>query len=117
MVEGTPVPVDVHKIKEPLLAALLTLVLSGLGQIYNGQVKKGIAFMVLDFLGGFTWIFLVVFGSMIAALLTFWAGGVGMCCCMPLAFLAFVWRVYFAYDAYQTAVKINNGEPVYDWFN
>lgn len=32
--------------RSPLLAAILSLIFSGLGQIYNGQVTKGVAFIV-----------------------------------------------------------------------
>ncbi|OPY30255.1 MAG: hypothetical protein A4E28_00370 [Methanocella sp. PtaU1.Bin125] len=111
------VPVNVHKIKEPLLAALLTLLLSGLGQIYNGQVKKGIVFLLFDIVAGIALAILIFFGSFIAGILTIWAGGIGMCCCIPMAFVAFVWRIYFAYDAYKTAGQINQGVVIYDWFN
>jgi TM2 domain-containing membrane protein YozV len=32
--------------RSPILAAVLSLFLSGLGQIYNGQVTKGVLFIV-----------------------------------------------------------------------
>lgn len=32
--------------RSPILAAVLSLVLSGLGQIYNGEVIKGVIFIV-----------------------------------------------------------------------
>ena len=32
--------------RSPILAAILSLILSGLGQIYNGQVTKGVIFIV-----------------------------------------------------------------------
>ena len=34
--------------RNPILAAVLSLILSGLGQIYNGQVTKGIIFIVVQ---------------------------------------------------------------------
>ncbi|QIN80280.1 hypothetical protein GBA65_19105 [Rubrobacter marinus] len=34
--------------RSPLLAAVLSLILSGLGQIYNGQVTKGVVFIVVQ---------------------------------------------------------------------
>ncbi len=34
--------------RSPLLAAVLSLILSGLGQIYNGQVTKGVIFIVVQ---------------------------------------------------------------------
>lgn len=34
--------------RSPILAAILSLILSGLGQIYNGQITKGVIFIVLQ---------------------------------------------------------------------
>ena len=34
--------------RSPILAAILSLILSGLGQIYNGQVLKGVIFIVIQ---------------------------------------------------------------------
>lgn len=34
--------------RSPLLAAILSLIFSGLGQIYNGQVTKGVVFIVVQ---------------------------------------------------------------------
>lgn len=113
---SAPVTPGIVKIKEPILSALLSFLLSGLGQIYNGQVKKGLCFLILDFVFAFGLIFVIFGGSMIMGLLTFWAGGLGMCCCFPFIFLPFLWRIYFMYDAYKDAVKINRGEIVQDWF-
>jgi TM2 domain-containing membrane protein YozV len=45
--------------KNPTVATLLSLVISGLGQFYNGQIFKGIAFfgtMVISWL--LTWVFI-----------------------------------------------------------
>lgn len=65
-----PLPeMRVRKHRHPELAAFLSLVLPGLGQIYNGQIAKGLAFF-----------------------LTFW--------------LVIPW-LYSAYDAYETADRIN----------
>lgn len=38
--------------RSPLLAAILSLVVAGLGQIYNGQVLKGVIFIVLQIING-----------------------------------------------------------------
>jgi TM2 domain-containing membrane protein YozV len=35
-------------VRSPILAAILSLILSGLGQIYNGQVTKGVIFIVIQ---------------------------------------------------------------------
>ena len=34
--------------RRPILAAILSLFLSGLGQIYNGEVTKGLVFIVVQ---------------------------------------------------------------------
>lgn len=34
--------------RSPILAAILSLILSGLGQIYNGQITKGVIFIILQ---------------------------------------------------------------------
>lgn len=39
---------DNQKPKEPLIAVMLTFIFTGLGQIYAGQVKKGIAFLLIN---------------------------------------------------------------------
>ncbi len=39
---------DNQKPKEPLIAVMLTFLLAGLGQIYTGQVKKGVAFLLIN---------------------------------------------------------------------
>ncbi|WP_332630929.1 hypothetical protein [Halalkalibacter flavus] len=39
-----------HPPKSPGLAAVLSALWCGLGQIYNGQIGKGIAFMVIQFI-------------------------------------------------------------------
>ena len=33
--------------RNPLLAAILSVIVAGLGQIYNGQIGKGIVFIIL----------------------------------------------------------------------
>jgi TM2 domain-containing membrane protein YozV len=50
--------------KNPALAAVLSII-SGLGQIYNGQLAKGIMFFVGAFIG---WFLLVVPGIIIGVL-------------------------------------------------
>lgn len=34
--------------RSPLLAAVLSLIFSGLGQIYNGEIAKGVVFIVVQ---------------------------------------------------------------------
>lgn len=71
--------------KSPGLAAVLSFFVPGLGQIYNGQIAKGIVVFVIGplfFLGVLGWI------------------GVGYLLYVPL------W-IYAIYDAYRTAERIN----------
>jgi TM2 domain-containing membrane protein YozV len=73
--------------KNPIVAALLSLLLCGVGQMYNGQWKKGIVLLV---------------GVIILAYL--------------IGIFAIVVTLFAIYDAYTTANKINNGEQVKDLF-
>lgn len=72
--------------KNPGTAAILSFLWTGAGQIYNGQIGKGIALMVLQ-----------VFNALSMAVL--------------IGFITFpiVWACAI-YDAYKTAEKINNGD-------
>ena len=38
--------------RNPILAAILSLIVAGLGQIYNGQVTKGVIFIVIQLING-----------------------------------------------------------------
>lgn len=64
--------------KSPTLALFLSLIIVGLGQIYNGQILKGIVMFVVAFITGITIIGLVI--------------------AIP------IW-LYGMYDAYNTAKK------------
>ncbi len=68
------------------LAAVLSFLFVGLGQIYNGQIGKGILFIVLGVVFVFTMLFLI--GFILYPL--FW--------------------IYNIYDAYNTARQINAGQ-------
>ena len=71
--------------KSPGLAAVLSFLFTGLGQIYNGQIGKGIAFVVIGIILLFTIIILIGF------------------------ILYPIFWIYNIYDAYQTAKRINEG--------
>lgn len=71
--------------KNPWIAAVLSFLFTGLGQIYNGQIGKGIGFIILGVVFALTVIFLI--GFILYPL--FW--------------------IYNIYDAYKTAKKINSG--------
>ena len=38
--------------RSPILAAVLSLIVAGLGQIYNGQIGKGVLFIILQLIHG-----------------------------------------------------------------
>lgn len=65
------------------LAAVLSLILPGLGQIYNGQILKGIILIIIDAINGALMFVLIGFIT--------W----------PITVL------YAVYDAYKTADRIN----------
>jgi TM2 domain-containing membrane protein YozV len=65
------------------LAAVLSALVNGLGQIYNGQILKGIVIIVVQIING-----------ALTAVLIGWV------------FLPIVW-VWAVYDAYRGAEKIN----------
>lgn len=74
-----------REIKNPWLAAILSLLVAGLGQIYNGEIGKGIAFFVVAIVLGLTLIIVIGF------------------------ILVPIWWIYCAYDAYKVAEAINSG--------
>jgi len=81
--------------KNPGLAAVLSFFWMGLGQIYNGQLAKGILFMIVY---GFSWVLMFVLIGFITT---------------PILFIYGIW------DAYTSAEKINQwlsqqaGQPPY----
>lgn len=74
------------QLKNPGIAAVASFFWSGLGQIYNGQIGKGLVLMVVQAIN-------VALMAVVVGFVTY-----------PL-----VW-IYGMYDAYKTAEKINNGE-------
>jgi len=76
--------------KNPVLAAILSFLIVGVGQVYNGQVVKGIVLFV---------------AAIISAML--WFIGIGI-------ILSIIIWLFAIYDAYTTAIKINEGEFVKD---
>ena len=69
--------------KNPGLAAVLSFFYMGLGQIYNGQLHKGIAFLIAY---SISWLLIAVLIGLITT---------------PI-----LW-IYGMYDAYKSAEKIN----------
>jgi len=70
--------------KNPGLAAVLSFFYMGLGQIYNGQIGKGVAFIVAYTI---SWILIFIIIGLITT---------------PI-----LW-IYGMYDAYKSAEKINS---------
>lgn len=77
-----------NELKNPGLAAVLSFLIVGVGQIYNGQIGKGILFMVIQVINFIIMIFT----------LFLWT---------PVYLAVFA---YCVWDAYDTAKKINSGE-------
>lgn len=76
------------QIKSPGIAALLSFIISGAGQIYNGQLGKGIV-------------------AFIVTTLTMIAGIMGN---LTFMVISVIWWIAWIYDAYTEAQKINRGE-------
>ncbi len=80
------IQVPTTRSRSPLLAALLSALLCGLGQIYNGRVLRGIVLMILMLI-------LWAVGSLLGVL-TF---GLGM---LPFAIVAGALWIFGVVDAY-----------------
>jgi TM2 domain-containing membrane protein YozV len=85
------------------LAALLSFFISGLGQIYNGEIGKGIIFIIIYIFFG-----LIVVSSFLAS-----SFALGLLVSLnivtvSLAIAYFLFWIYCIYDAYETAEKLNN---------
>ncbi|MFC6769079.1 zinc ribbon domain-containing protein [Natrinema soli] len=72
--------------KNPGISAVLSFFITGAGQIYNGEIGKGIGLMVLQVVN-------VLLMAVLIGFITFPA--------------TWIWAIY---DAYKTAEKINTGE-------
>jgi TM2 domain-containing membrane protein YozV len=102
-----------RKAKEPLFAAALSLILPGTGQVYNGQMAKGLVLAAV-YLGSIA----IIFGGMVIVALGAIRNsnaGSACCCCLPLLVVPLAILVYAIYDAYHTADNINFNKPVKEW--
>lgn len=70
------------------LAAILSFLIPGLGQIYNGEIGKGILFLVVAII--FAFLILLLIG-------------------IPLYFILWIYGIY---DAYQGAERHNRAHPM-----
>ncbi len=88
---------------EPRIPLMLSVIMPGYGQIYNGHWKKGITLLIVEMA---IWI-------MVAALfLRYISGDLWI-----VLLVAGVLILYSGYDAYKSAEKIKNGQMVVDWFS
>jgi len=73
--------------KSEVLAAILSLLFTGLGQIYNGQIAKGIIYMIIGII----------------------------CAALGVVLIGFIlyplFWIYNIFDAYRTAQNINRNLP------
>lgn len=76
--------------KNPLAAFVLSLVFPGLGQLYNGQNRKGVTLIIAYVIA---WILSLILVGIVLAIL--------------------IW-IYGMYDAFTSAKAINRGEPLED---
>ena len=56
--------------RNPLLAAILSVIVAGLGQIYNGQIGKGIVFIILQLIN--TALTVVLIGWVLMPIVGLW---------------------------------------------
>lgn len=81
-----------NKPRNPKLAFFLALFVIGLGQVYNGQIKKGLLFLVIELLLPFTYGFTKLGASFIGF--------------VSILIISFCYRVYVIYDAVKYAKKL-----------
>jgi len=89
---------DNQKPKEPLLAAMLSLIITGLGQIYTGQIKRGILFFIIP---------LVPVVSLILYLKNPPTADFILFSFAALVIGCFIYRIFTAVDAYRSAKEYN----------
>ena len=92
------------KSRNPIIAFLLAFFFFGFGQVYNGQIKKGIIFFLIEF------IFLLIFGSTRLAVTFF-----GF---ISILIIGFIFRMYVIFDATKTAKNLKNYKlkPYNTWY-
>ena len=97
------------KSNKPIISVLLSAFWPGVGQIYNGQLKKGLLFLIGQ--------------GIIAAIAyaVYFASGIassGVCCLLgiPLLFTPLLVWAYGIFDAYKTAKRQVGGKKTKDIF-
>lgn len=108
----SPVPPAGVPAKNPIVSAVVSLIIPGVGQIINGQMKKGLILLVGYIVLWIVVVVLYMFGGILLGALTM---GITSCLCCFLYLIPFVVNLYAAYDAYKTANDLNAGIFVRDW--
>ena len=98
--------------KNPIISAIVSLLIPGVGQIINGQMKKGLILLVGYIVLWIVVFMLYMFGGILLGALTM---GITTCLCCFVYVIPFVVNLYAAYDAYKIANDINAGIFVGDW--
>ncbi len=121
MVDGNPAPIYSPvppagvPAKNPIVSAVVSFFIPGIGQIINGQMKKGLILLLGYIVLWIVVVFMAFFGTIFLGIITAPLGGIGAClCCFGYAFPLLI-NLYAAYDAYKTANDINAGILVRDW--
>jgi hypothetical protein len=111
---AAPVPPAGAAPKNPIVSAVVSLILPGVGQIINGQMKKGLILLVGWIVLWFIVFVLYFMGGVIVGMFTM---GITSCLCCFLYIVPFIVNLYAAYDAYKTANDLNAGIFVKDWMS
>ena len=103
------------KSKEPILAAILSLLFGGMGQIYIGQTSKGI--LLIAVIGGAI-LLSCCLGFVLLSLSQRGATWLGLLCCGIPWFVDTIMAIGSSIDAYILAQRVNKGESLqaWDWF-
>jgi signal peptidase I len=86
----------IKKKLNPFVSAICSILYPGMGQVYNGQLKKGICYLVADYL-----IFIII---ITVHLLSTFSGFI------TALILIITWFLFVLYDSIFTAVKIKEKE-------
>lgn len=95
------------KISNPGIAAVLSFIFNGLGQLYNGQIAKGLAII---FISSLSLLVLIIASALIGLWLLGKIASVNLLIlglvlfCMGLASICIV-GIYSIFDAYRAAAK------------
>ena len=83
------------KKKNPIIAVIASFIFPGLGQIYNGETRKGVGYIIMGVIFVSIWIFLIHDRHIIGPILVSGAS------------IILLW-ISNMYDAYKTAKEINS---------